>query len=47
MERKWGGSERHCMGEQESIFSVLKVPRQCSLVCLVKVVYMIGIDFII
>jgi hypothetical protein len=32
-------------GGQETISAVLKVPRQCSLVLLVQVTHMIGINF--
>jgi hypothetical protein len=32
-------------GGQETIIPVLKVPRQCSLVLLVEVMHMIGINF--
>jgi hypothetical protein len=47
-EGKWGDSERHYIwkgGRQETIFPVLKVPRQCSLVLLIEVMHMIGIIF--
>jgi hypothetical protein len=39
-------SERHYIwGGEESIFPVLKVPRQCPLVLLVEVRHMIGINY--
>jgi hypothetical protein len=49
--KKWGSSETHyiwCGGirKKESIFTVLKVPRQCPLVLLVEAVYMIGTRFL-
>jgi hypothetical protein len=45
-ERKWLGSVRHYTGgEEEIIFPVLKVPRQCPLVLLVEVLHMIPINF--
>jgi hypothetical protein len=41
-----GGSERHYNGGgvKETIFSVLKVPRQCPLVLLVGVMLLFGIN---
>jgi hypothetical protein len=48
--KKWGGSERHYIwgGEarkKETIFPVLKVPRQWPLVLLVEAAHVIGIRF--
>jgi hypothetical protein len=45
--KKWGSSERHDIlgSKKESIFPVLKVPRQCPLVLLVEAAHMIGIRF--
>jgi hypothetical protein len=49
--KKWGTSERHYIlggiRKKETIFPVLKVPRQCPLVLLVEAAHMIGIRFII
>jgi hypothetical protein len=46
-----GGSERHYIlggvREKETIFPVLKVPRQCPLVLLIETAHMIGIRFFI
>jgi hypothetical protein len=46
---KWGSSERHYIlggvRKKETIFPVLKVPRQCPLVLLVETAHMIGIIF--
>jgi hypothetical protein len=46
-ERKWGGSERHYIwgAGQETIYPILKVPRQCPLILLVEVMHMMGINF--
>jgi hypothetical protein len=49
-ERSGGSSERHYIwGEKErkkeSIFPVLKVPRQCPLVLLAEAAHFIGIRF--
>jgi hypothetical protein len=45
-----GSSERHYIGgvrKKETIFPVLKVPRQCPLVLLVEAAHIIGIRFFI
>jgi hypothetical protein len=48
---KWGSSERHYIWEgvrkKESIFPVLKVPRQYPLVLLVEAAHIIGTRFFI
>jgi hypothetical protein len=51
--KKWGSSERYYtwgggggIRKKESIFSGLKVPRQCPLVLLVEAVHIIGIRFL-
>jgi hypothetical protein len=49
---KWGSSERVTtfwggVRKKENIFPVLKVPRQCPLVLLVKAAHMIGIRFLL
>jgi hypothetical protein len=49
--KKWGSTERHYIlrgvRKKETIFPVLKVPRQCPLVLLVEAAHMIGIRFFI
>jgi hypothetical protein len=48
---KWGISERHYIfggvRKKESIFPVMKVPRQCPLVLPVEAAHIIGIRFFI